>query len=326
MANVVVYVEQRLGKLRSVAYEAVSAGRRLADSLGGGQVVAVALGKDRLPELADLGAYGADKVVAGAHDLFAQYSAEAYALALGKVARAADAHYVLAPASAEGKDFIPRVAIKLDAGYMADVTAISVENGTVHITRPIYAGKAFNVMHSADTPQVATLRPKLFAAVKSREGAQAPIEDLGAIDAGGIKAVFKEFKMTGGGQLDVTEANIIVTGGRGLGKGENFSVLEPLAAVLKAAIGASRAAVDAGWIEHSHQVGQTGKVVTPSLYIACGISGAIQHLAGMSNSKVIVAINNNADAPIFQVADYGIVGDLFEVVPALTAELKKFMD
>jgi electron transfer flavoprotein alpha subunit len=198
---------------------------------------------------------------------------------------------------------------------------VTIEGGSFVAVRPVYSGKAMATVDAGSSkPIVVTLRPNVFAAEAG--AGTAAVETLPAI-AAPIRAVVREVVAAGGGELDVAEANIIVSGGRGMKGPENFAMLQELAHVLGGAVGASRAAVDAGWIEHSHQVGQTGKVVSPSLYLACGISGAIQHLAGMSSSKVIVAINKDAEAPIFKVADYGVVGDLFQVVPALTAEIKK---
>jgi electron transfer flavoprotein alpha subunit len=195
-----------------------------------------------------------------------------------------------------------------------------LDGGTLTATRPVYSGKAFATLDGAGKPTVVTLRPNVFAA--ETVGGAAEIEALQAVP-GEIRAVVKEILAKESGELDVAEADVIVTGGRGIKGPENFALIHELAKLLGAAVGASRAVVDAGWIEHSHQVGQTGKVVSPSLYIACGVSGAIQHLAGMSSSKIIVAINKDAEAPIFKVADYGIVGDLFQVVPALIEEVRK---
>ncbi|MBN2055852.1 electron transfer flavoprotein subunit alpha/FixB family protein [bacterium] len=324
MAVFLVFAEQRQGVVRSVAMEAVSAARAMADR-SAGEVVALALGSGPIDGLARLGEYGAHRVVQGRHELFGAYSAEAYAAAIAKAARSVGADYVILTSSAEGKDFGPRVAARLDAGFLADVIGMEWRDDRLVFTRPIYAGKAYAVMSSRSVPQVVTLRPKMFTAVAGI-GGEAQVESLTDLAASDIKSVFREFVAAGGGRLDVTEADVIVSGGRGLGGAANFAVLEPLAEVLNGVVGASRAAVDAGWIEHAQQVGQTGKVVTPSLYIACGISGAIQHLAGMSNSKVIVAINKDPEAAIFQVADYGIVGDLFEVVPALVEEIKKVVN
>jgi electron transfer flavoprotein alpha subunit len=223
-------------------------------------------------------------------------------------------------ATALGRDLSGRVAARLGWGCLADVTKLGLDGGSLTAIRPVYSGKAFATLEGGAKPTVVTLRPNVFAAEAA--GGAAEVEPLPAIP-GDIRAVVTEILAKEGGELDVAEANVIVTGGRGIKGPENFALIRDLAGLLGAAVGASRAVVDAGWIEHSHQVGQTGKVVSPSLYIACGVSGAIQHLAGMSSSKIIVAINKDAEAPIFKVADYGIVGDLFQVVPALIEEVRK---
>jgi len=225
-------------------------------------------------------------------------------------------------ATAMGKDCAPRVAVKLKAGYAADCTALRIENGELIATRPVYAGKALTDVKFNSQIKVVTLRPNVFP-VKTYDGQQATMKAVSIPLTDNDFAARTVDVLQGSGKIDVAEADIIVTGGRGLKAPENFAMIEELANVLGAAVGASRAVVDAGWRPHEEQVGQTGKTVAPSLYIAVGVSGAIQHVAGMSSSKYIVAINKDKDAPIFQIADYGIVGDAFEIVPALTQELKK---
>jgi electron transfer flavoprotein alpha subunit len=223
-----------------------------------------------------------------------------------------------------GKDLAPRVAVRLDAGLASDCTALNVEAGEIVATRPVYAGKALTQLKVNSASKVFTLRPNVFAAGES-SGAVAPVERMSVdLTEQDLSCVAKEIKQSSA-RLDVSEADIIVTGGRGLKGPEHFAMIEQLAEALGAAVGASRAVVDAGWRPHDEQVGQTGKTVSPSLYVAVAVSGAIQHLAGMSSSKYIVAINKDKDAPIFQVANYGVVGDAFEIIPALTAEVKKLL-
>jgi electron transfer flavoprotein alpha subunit len=220
-----------------------------------------------------------------------------------------------------GRDLAPRVAAALGVGALADVVALEKDGDQLVARRPVYSGKAFATVDSAGTkPQVISLRPNVFS--QEEVGGTAEVVTLDGLTPT-IRAKVKELVDTGGGELDVAEADIIVSGGRGLKGPENFALIRELADALGGAVGASRAAVDAGWIPHKHQVGQTGKVVSPSLYVACGISGAIQHLAGMSSSKVIVAINKDPDAPIFKIADYGVVGDLFDVIPPMVEEVEK---
>jgi electron transfer flavoprotein alpha subunit len=224
-----------------------------------------------------------------------------------------------------GKDLAPRLAAKLDAAMASDCTKVAVEGGSLEFTRPIFAGKAFATLRLKTAPLIATLRPNVFAPAAPQAGvAGETIVKAVAVPDGAVAGRVAEILKESGAEIDVGEAEVIISGGRGLKGPENFALLRELAALIpRAAVGASRSAVDSGWIGHSHQVGQTGKTVSPNLYVAVGISGAIQHLAGMSSSKVIVAVNKDPEAPIFKVADYGIVGDLFQVVPALKDELKK---
>lgn len=321
--NVLVIAEQRNGTIKKASFEAMRAGATLAAS-SGGSAAAVVIGKGVAQAAAELGAYGAGKVYVVENDRLANYSTTAYAKAAAETARHAKADVVLLPASAMGKDLAPRIAVKLDAGYAADVTALSAEGNALKATRPVYAGKALLDVTLETPVKIATLRPNVFPA-GSPDATSAPAEHLAVqFDDKDFSAVVKETAQTSQ-KLDVAEADIIVSGGRGMKGPEHFALLEELASVLGGAVGASRAVVDAGWRPHGDQVGQTGKTVSPALYIAVGISGAIQHLAGMSSSKYIVAINKDKDAPIFQIADYGIVGDAFEVVPALTNEFKKLL-
>jgi electron transfer flavoprotein alpha subunit len=321
--TILAFAEQRDGKLKKTAFEVVRAARTIADQTGG-QVLALLIGNSVKALGSELGGYGAHKVLAVEDPRLALYSTTAYAKVIAEAARSVNAGLVFLAATAMGKDVAPRVAIKLQAGLAADCTALNVDNGTVIASRPVFAGKAITDVTITTPVQVYTLRPNVFTAGASN-GTQAPVEQFAvALSDEDFSVVVKEVTQATG-KLDVTEADIIVSGGRGLKGPENFHIIEELAAVLGGAVGASRAVVDAGWRPHDEQVGQTGKTVSPSLYIAVGISGAIQHLAGMSSSKYIVAINKDKDAPIFQVADYGIVGDAFEVVPALTNEVRKLL-
>jgi electron transfer flavoprotein alpha subunit len=321
--KILVFAEQRDNKFKKPAFEAVRTARIIADQLKG-EVVALVIGGSVKSMAPALGGYGAQKVLVAEDPRLALYASSAYAKLVADAARAHQAEVVFVPATAMGKDLAPRVAVKLDAGFASDCTALTVEGGEILATRPIYAGKALTQLRITSASKVFTLRPNVFVAGES-SGISASVEpvpiDLNEKD---LSCVVKETKQTSG-KLDVAEADIIVTGGRGLKGPENFGMIEQLAEVLGGAVGASRAVVDAGWRPHDEQVGQTGKTVSPSLYVAVAVSGAIQHLAGMSSSKYIVAINKDKDAPIFQVASYGIVGDAFEIVPALTAEVKKLL-
>ena len=315
---ILVFCELKDGKLRKPSAEALSEARRLADSgglaLGALFVGATCQGAD------DAAQYGADTIVTVEGPSLAAYSSDGYAQSIADAVKAKGASILLAAATSVGKDVAPRVAARLGAGYSADVTGLSLEGGKLKSLRPVYAGKAFATYEFHSEIQVATTRPNVFTVTQAPKAGA--LETLPA-PAGGFLAVVKEIVAKGGGKVDISEANIIVAGGRGMKDGANFQLLEDLAEALGGVVGASRAAVDAGWnIPHSMQVGQTGKVVSPTLYIACGISGAIQHVAGMSGSKVIVAINKDPEAPIFKLATYGIVGDLFEVVPELTKAAK----
>ncbi len=317
MAGILVFVEQRDGEIRKASLQAVSEARRLASGPGW-PVAAVLVGPG---DAASLGTWGAQTVYHADSADLALYSAEGYAEAVKAAAEKAAPTAILFSGTAMGRDLAPRVAARLGVGALADVVGLSLEGETLVARRPVYSGKAFATVDTAGTsPQVVSLRPNVFAAEEA--GGSAQVVALDGL-ATAIRAKVTELKATGGGELDVAEADVIVSGGRGVKGPENFALIRELAHALGGAVGASRAVVDAGWIEHKHQVGQTGKVVSPSLYVACGISGAIQHLAGMSSSKCIVAINKDPDAPIFKVADYGVVGDLFQVIPPMVEEIKK---
>jgi len=312
-------LEQRDGVLRKISHEVVTAAQRL-----GGSVEAVVCGIGPVQGTDQVGKFGADKIVTLANPAFAKYAPEACAQALAERAKEGGYRTIVFAASATGKDLAPRVAAKLGVAVAADITDLATDGGAIVVTRPVYAGKALLKVKVAAQPAVLSLRPNVFTPVERPKGGAAETVAVN-VPPGGGRVTVREIKAAPAGTLDVAEAQVIISGGRGLKEPANFKVLEELARAFggKAAVGASRAVVDAGWRAHADQVGQTGKTVSPSLYIAVGISGAIQHLAGMRTSKVIVAINKDKDAPIFKVADYGVVGDLFEIVPKLTEEIRK---
>ena len=318
--------EQRDGEFRKISYELVSEGRRMADSLGQG-VTALLLGADIKEKASTLGHYGADKVLVADDPRLKTYTTDAYVSVIAELVKAHDPAILLLGASVQGKDLAARLSARLEAGMAQDCTAFSLEGGNLVAIRPISAGKAYaKVTFSDCTPQIATARPNVLTLNKPDTSRSAEIVDAQlTLDDSSLKTKVVDVLRDESGKVDLTEADKIVSGGRGMKGPENYTILEELAEAIGASVGASRSAVDAGWRPHTDQVGQTGKVVSPNLYIACGISGAIQHLAGMSTSKFIVAINKDPDAPIFQRADYGIVEDLFKVVPALTEEIKKIM-
>jgi electron transfer flavoprotein alpha subunit len=318
---ILVFIEQRDGRVRSVAREALGEAVRLAATLGGPVVGVCAAAAD--PGLAALGEAGASEILLATHEAFRYYEPAGYARAVVAAVGRVKPSVVLFPASSMGRDLAPRVAARLGVGLATDCTALAVEGGRLVANRPVYAGKAIQRVAFAAVPAVASLRPKVFAPSPSHNGGPLAVTPLAVDhDPAAARARVREVKTTSAGKVDLTEAEIIVSGGRGLKAPENFDIVEALASALGATVGASRAVVDAGWRPHGDQVGQTGKTVSPKLYVAVGISGAIQHLAGMSSSRCIVAINKDPDAPIFKVADYGVVGDAFEVVPALTEAVK----
>jgi electron transfer flavoprotein alpha subunit len=319
--SILVFIEQRGGAVRSVSREVLGQASRLREALGGPVVGVCTAATDA--GLAALGEAGADQVLLATHERFALYDAEGAAAAVEAAVRQVQPALVLFGASAMGKDLAPRVAARLGVGLASDCTALEMEQGRLVARRPVYAGKAFQKIAFPKQPALASLRPKVFAPVAT-PGGTATVSPLAlAFDPAASRARVTQVAAAGGGRLDLTESEIIVSGGRGLKGPEHFKLIEDLAEALGATVGASRAVVDAGWRPHAEQVGQTGKTVSPKLYVAVGISGAIQHLAGMSSSRCIVAINKDPDAPIFKVADYGLVGDLFEVVPALTEAVKQ---
>ncbi len=305
MAGILVFLETKDSKIKKVSREALSAARKL----GAGDVVAFA---------------GERVEVTGVTKLYVAnlgaYLPETYAAALEQVCKDVQPSVVLLGGSSNGRDLAPRLAAKLNAGVASDVDRLEWTGGKLRARRPVYSGKAFATVEVSSTPAIATTRPNAFPAEDSGGGAAEVVEVSVSADS---KAKLLETKVPEAGELSIAEADIIVSGGRGLKEAANFSLIRDLAHALGGAVGASRATVDAGWIDHQHQVGQTGRVVSPNLYIAAGVSGAIQHLAGMSSSKHIVAINKDPEAPIFRVADLGVVGDLFQIVPALTEEVKR---
>jgi electron transfer flavoprotein alpha subunit len=324
MSNkVLVFAEQRGGKFKKSALEAVSEAKRFADRLGG-EVHAVVIGSGVLQLVETLGQYGASRVLVADTPSLANYSPDGYARVVVESVRRTEPTAVLMPASATGKDLAGSVGGLLGTSVAMDCIELGLLDGRPFVRRPMYAGKVTATCRFARLPVLVTLRPNVFPAGEPVAGMKAQIEHVPLLfSADDLKSVAKEILAIASKRPELTEAGIIVSGGRGMKGPENFAILEALADVLGAAVGASRAAVDSGWRAHEYQVGQTGKTVSPTLYIACGISGAVQHLAGMSSSKFIVAINKDPDANIFKAASYGIIGDLFEVVPALTAEFKK---
>ncbi|HXV75437.1 MAG TPA: electron transfer flavoprotein subunit alpha/FixB family protein [Candidatus Polarisedimenticolaceae bacterium] len=324
MANVLVFVERREGEIKRPSLQVLTEGRRLA-AAGSGRVDALVLGPGAAAAAASLARYGAERVFHVEDPSVELYSPELYSACLVEATGRAEADFVLLAATAMGKDLAARTAARLDTACASDVVEIEVDrSGGLRAKRPVYSGKAVARVVLKARPAVATLRPNVFAASEAAAPAAGAAEALGLpLDPAAARVTTRELRKPDRQELDVAEASIIVSGGRGLKDPKNFSLVRELADALGGAVGASRAVVDAGWIAHSHQVGQTGKVVSPTLYIAAGISGAIQHLAGMSSSAVIVAINKDPDAPIFKVADYGIVGDLFDVLPALTRAVRE---
>ncbi len=321
-----VVAEQRDGEIRKVTYEVVSEGRRLADALGQDLTV-VFLGSDIKSKGAEMAHYGADRVLVADDPRLDPYTTDAYVSVIGDLAKSEEPGVLLIGASVQGKDLSARLSARLDIGMAQDCTVLEIQDGNLVATRPIYAGKAYaKVTFENSWPQMATARPNVMTISEPDTSRSAEVIDAAfTLEDAALKTRVVDVLRDEAGKIDLTEAERIVSGGRGMKGPENYKILEELADLLGGTVGASRAAVDAGWRPQTDQVGQTGKVVSPNLYIACGISGAIQHLAGMGTSKFIVAINKDPDAPIFQKADYGVVGDLFDVVPALTEEVKKYL-
>jgi len=318
-AKILAILEQRDGLLKRSAFETVQQASQLAKDLSL-EAEAVVVGGD-VENLNEISNYGIAKITHLNNSDLSNYSSSGYTSAVSDYAKETDADYLIFSNTSLGKDLAPRVSIRLNAGCTIDCVKLDCSSGELVATRPVFAGKALVDIKLNSVKKVITIRPNVFKAIPLDTPLN-PEVDVKEISSPDLKTKVIEVKKSEG-KLDVAEADIIVSGGRGMKGPENFHLVEELADVLGAAVGASRAVVDAGWRPHGEQVGQTGKTVSPTLYIACGISGAIQHLAGMSSSKYIVAINKDKDAPIFNVADYGITGDLFEVLPVLTEEIKK---
>ena len=315
--GVLIFAEQREGVLKPTSFEAATLGRELSSQIGGDlSVVIIGSGSSALTS--NFNEYGADKVYLADGDDLKYYDGERYSDILKEAISLSNSSVIIMIASAMGKDLAPRIASMIDAGLATECTGAEISAELLIATRPIFAGKALMKLKINSDVQVLTLRPNVFP--QKSEGNKKP--EIVNLQIGEKKNPIIDVQHVKSERPELTEASIIVSGGRGVGGPENFHLIEELADELSAAVGASRAVVDAGWRPHSEQVGQTGKTVSPNLYIACGISGAIQHLAGMSSSKVIVAVNKDPDAPIFKVATYGIVGDLFEVIPKLVESVK----
>lgn len=316
--KVLVLSEVREGTLRNVSFEAIAAAKTIAD---GGEVVGVLIGDAVETLSAELIQYGADRIVTVEHPHLKQYTSDGFSQAFVAVADAENPDAIVFGHTALGKDLSPKIASKLQSGLISDVTAIEGEGDDALFIRPIYSGKAFEKVKVKDGILFISIRPNNIAPLEKDESRSGEVSSI-SVDITNLRTVIKEVVRKATDGVDLSEAKVVVSGGRGVKSAEGFAPLQELAKVLGGAVGASRGACDADYCDYSLQIGQTGKVVTPDLYIACGISGAIQHLAGMSNSKIIVAINKDPEANIFKVADYGIVGDLFEVVPLLIEEFK----
>ena len=324
MADTFAFAELRAGSFRKVAYEVVTAARRAADASGGGRVTALAVGAPGLSaKAAELGRFGADRVIAVEHPDLSRYSPEVFAATAAAQLKAGSFRAGFFSASAEGRDLAPRVAAALNVSLASDITGFDLTSDVLVARHPVFVGKAIVTLRLSGTPALVSLRPGAIAAVEQARTAQVEVA-FPAMDPGAARVVVTELVQRGAARMDLGEAPVVVSGGRGLKSAENFKLVEDLASAFgNAAVGATRAVTDDGWRPSSDQIGQTGRLVSPALYVAVGISGAIQHLAGMRTAKVIVAINRDKDAPIFKVADYGIVGDLFEIVPPLIEAVKR---
>jgi electron transfer flavoprotein alpha subunit len=319
---ILTYIETRDKKIKKSSLEALSEAGRTAAGLKT-ETAAVLVGTSMEGLAAELASYGASKVYLLENASLDRYSTQDYAAVLAGLVKKLNPAAVFFSATSMGKDLAPRVAARLGVGLASDCTNVSARDGGLEFTRPIFAGKALLTFRLTSSPQVASLRPNVFSLTPAPAAGEVISESFD-IPSSPARAEVTEILQESGGEIDVTEADIVISGGRGMKGPENFNLLREISALIpRSTVGASRSAVDSGWIGHQHQVGQTGKTVSPNLYLAFGISGAIQHLAGMSSSKVIVAVNKDPDAPIFKVADFGVVGDLFQVIPPLKEELKK---
>ncbi len=322
MANLLVICEHEQGQLKKYSFELAAKAAALAAE-SGGSAQAVVLGRSAEESARKLGQYGISRVLVIDHaTLEAQYNNDGMTTVMAEAIRKMRPDVVLASASSRAKDYLPRVAVRLNTGLVPDTVELSWNGDRLVARHPIYAGKALVDCVVTGTPQMVLARPNAFGLPEPKGQAVAEVVTE-AFDAGQLRAVVSRVQSSTQGEVDLTEAEIIVAGGRAMGSGENFKYIRDLAQALGGSVGSSRAAVDAGYIEHATQVGQTGKTVNPTLYIACGISGAIQHLAGMRTARFIVAINKDPDAPIFSKADFGIVGDLFKILPILTAKISQ---
>ncbi len=317
MAEVWILAETRDTTIKPVTFELLSVARELA---AGDLVTAVLVGHEVTNSAAEVGAHGADKILVVDDPRLAQYSPDGWAAAIARLAADRQPAIIVGAATTRGRELTPRLAAHLGVGLAADAVELSLVDGRIHAVRPIFAGKAIAHVQVNSDPQVATIRPGSYPPSGTAGAGEVVAVTLGDFGAGAIATGIEAIESS---RPDVAEADVIVGGGRGMGGPEHFGLIEELADELGAGVAASRAVVDAGWRPHGDQVGQTGKTVSPSLYIACGISGAVQHLAGMKTSKTIVAINKDPEAPIFSVADYGIVGDVFEVLPVLTKAVRE---
>jgi electron transfer flavoprotein alpha subunit len=324
MSNILVYAEIRDGVFKGINAELITAAQSLAQS-SGGEVHVGLVGDGLDAHVEEAKKYSVAKVFTVEDAELAVYSTQGYATAMEAIIGQSAPKVVLFGATTLGKDLSSRVAAKVGASLFTDCTEISLDEGNLKVIRPVYSGKVYVELIASADIQIASVRPNVYPPAEAA-GSSAEVERVSTdISADAIKGRIKEIVSAAGGGKDITESEVIVAGGRALKSGENFQILQDLADALGGTVGASRAAVDAGYVPHSIQIGQTGKVVNPKLYFAVGISGAIQHLVGMRTSKVIVAVNKDENAPIFQKADYGIVGDLFEVVPKLTEEIKALL-
>ncbi|MDB4888418.1 MAG: Electron transfer flavoprotein alpha/beta-subunit [Gemmatimonadetes bacterium] len=323
MSNVLVFAETRGGEPRKVAFEALTAARQLVDSSGGGEVHALLAGAPGIGAKASLlGTYGADVVLVAESVDLSTFARESIAATIADRAKTGNYRAIVIGFSSQGRDLGPRVAALLDIPIATDVTSIAVSGDSLTVKHPAYANKVIMTLVVAGPQAVVSIRPSAFTAVETPKAAR--VENVAAVAASGPTVIIVEVKEGAKGRPDLGDASIIISGGRGLKSADNFKLVEDLAdAFGNAAVGATRAVTDDGWRPHSDQIGQTGRQVSPQLYVAVGISGAIQHLAGMRTSKTIVAINKDKEAPIFKVADYGIVGDVLEIVPALTAAVRE---
>ncbi|MEO7823467.1 MAG: electron transfer flavoprotein subunit alpha/FixB family protein [Gemmatimonadaceae bacterium] len=324
MANVFAFVESRGSELRKVGLEATTAARMLADASGGGEVHAMVIGPPGISaKAAQIGQHGADVVFVVEHADLGNYNPEVATATAAERIKSGSYRAVVFSTSAQGRDIAPRVAARLGVSIVTDVLSFEVDGAAIVVKHPMNIGKVIATLAMSGAPAVVAMRPNVIAPAQNAKAGR--VESIQpAIDPKSTRVVVKETKQGGGGKLDLAEAPVVIAGGRGLKAAENFKLVEDLASAFgNAAVGATRAVTDDGWRPHSDQIGQTGRLVSPNLYIAVGISGAVQHLAGMRTSRTIVAVNKDKDAPIFKIADYGIVGDVFEIVPALTEAVRE---